>query len=266
MLYVLGKPVWNAQRLLAVVGSRNASAYGRSVVNAIIGDISGCLPVIVSGLASGIDAAAHQASLEHELITIAVMAHGLDMVYPYGHRRMAERILASGGALISEYPPGTKPDRYRFPARNRIIAGISDGVLVAESTSRGGGMITAGLADSYFREVFAVPGRIGDERSEGCNDLISGHLAHLVCSGRDLAAVLNWTGCIREATGDTDHLSGKAVLTAEEYSVLEKIRRHGPLHLEILAASGLSQRLSEILLRLEIDGLIRALPGPVYEC
>ncbi|MCD6470954.1 DNA-processing protein DprA [bacterium] len=171
-IYVLGKLEAEEKYPLAVVGTRKISNYGKQIVSSIVKDLAKIGLTIVSGLALGTDALAHQAALDVNGKTIAVLGSGLDMIYPRIHKKLAERIIKSGGAIISEYPPGTKPTKWTFPARNRIISGLSLGVLVIEAPERSGALITAHHALDQGREVFAVPGNIYSQNSVGCNNLI----------------------------------------------------------------------------------------------
>jgi DNA processing protein len=193
LLYTKGDHHLNPVRSLSVVGTRRASAYGRDLCRQIIRDLATVLPdlVIVSGLAYGIDVIAHRAALESGLPTVAVLAHGLSTLYPPSHRETARRIIRQG-ALVTDFDSGMGPERNNFLRRNRIIAGLSDATLVVESARKGGALITARMASSYSRDVLAVPGRVGDERSEGCNGLIKSQLAGLAESAQDILRSLNW--------------------------------------------------------------------------
>ena len=176
--------LFNGRTFISIVGTRDISPYGREWCGKIVESLAGSTvkPVIVSGLAMGTDICAHMAALECGLSTIAVMATGIDDVYPYRHRAHAKRICGhEGSSLVSDYPPRTAPIAINFLRRNRIIAGLSSATILVESRNRGGGMLTARLAFSYNRDVFALPGRIDDSRSEGCNSLIDNNVAKPIC-------------------------------------------------------------------------------------
>ncbi|MDD2289958.1 MAG: DNA-processing protein DprA [Bacteroidales bacterium] len=193
LLYVAGQAVLNQGPVLSVVGTRKATSYGKSLCVEIIAGFKplGIKPVIVSGLAFGIDVTAHRAALENDLVTVAVLPTGIDTIYPSAHLDIAAQILERG-AVLSEFPPDTQGNRHNFLQRNRIIAGLSDATLVVESKADGGAQITAHLALDYSRDVLALPGRPSDICSQGCNNLIRMNKAALVTSARDIADVLQW--------------------------------------------------------------------------
>lgn len=194
VIYTLGDTDLNADRSIAIVGTRKPTGNGVETCRKITEDLGVYFPdlLVVSGLAYGIDAAAHTAALDNSLATAAVMAHGLDMIYPSAHRELARRIVKNGGCIISEYPSGEKPFRQRFLERNRIVAGLSAATIVVESAIKGGAMSTANIAFSYSREVLAVPGRPSDEQSAGCNSLIKRGKASLAVCAADVMEALNW--------------------------------------------------------------------------
>jgi DNA processing protein len=193
LLYAKGSQGMDPGPCLSVVGTRRASSYGTLLCRELVEGLAGMLPglTIVSGLAYGIDAIAHRAALEFGLPTVAVLGHGLDTLYPSSHRDLAKRIIA-GGALVTDFHSGMGPERNNFLRRNRIIAGMADATLVVESAEQGGALITAGMAHSYGRDVLAVPGRRIDERSRGCNRLITNQVAALIESPADVIRHLNW--------------------------------------------------------------------------
>ena len=193
ILYSRGTEGLQSARILSVVGTRRATSYGRNLCREIIRDLSvlSPKPVIVSGLAYGIDVIAHRAALEYGLPTVAVLGHGLDTIYPLSHRETAVKI-SKQGALVTDFHSGMGPERNNFLRRNRIIAGLSQGTLVVESARTGGSLITASLAFSYHRTVMAVPGRVGDSRSSGCNKLITREMAAITESAEDIIRYLNW--------------------------------------------------------------------------
>lgn len=265
LLYFKGKGDLNAERMLAMVGTRNASAYGKKVTEMLIGELKTLDATVVSGLAYGIDITAHKAAVDHKVPTIGVLAHGLDRIYPSLHRKIAEQMLEQGG-LLTEYPSGTNPDRENFPSRNRIIAGITDATLVVEAAEKGGALITAELAIGYNREVFAVPGRVDDVYSEGCNKLIYANQAAILRHAKDLEFYMNWQ-TEKMALKSTPQPKLFIEFSAEEEPVVKLLREGGKMHIETLctrAALPVTKVLAN-LLSLEMKGAVRAHPGKVFE-
>lgn len=193
-LYIIGDYDFNIGKRIAVVGTRKPTPYGVDFTEKMIADLAVYFPdlCIVSGLAYGVDACAHNAALKAQLPTVGVLAHGLNMIYPALHRDFARRILNHGGALVSEYLFGVKPFKGHFLQRNRIVAGLTDATIVIESDIKGGAMSTANYAFSYSREVMALPGRISDETSRGCNHLIRKEKAHLISCAADIMEIMDW--------------------------------------------------------------------------
>ena len=191
MLYYKGNADLNAEKVVGVVGTRNITDYGHYMTEKIVEDLSANNVLIVSGLAYGVDAASHMAALKYDLATVGVMGNGLHTVYPAENKNLAAKMLEKGGVL-TEFMSGEKPDRVNFPQRNRIVAGMVDCLVVVESALKGGAMITAELANSYDSEVFAVPGKVGDLYSEGCNHLIRTNKANLVTSAVDILYTMRW--------------------------------------------------------------------------
>lgn len=262
MLYALGHCDLNATNVMAVVGTRHATSYGTDITTRIISDLATRAaesPVIVSGLALGIDIAAHRAALDAGIPTVAVLAHGLNTIYPAIHRSCAVEIINSGGMLITDYRSADAVHRGNFLARNRIVAGMSDGLLVTESAAKGGALVTARLAAGYDREVMAVPGRVSDLYSEGCNRLIFSHAARLVTSGTDILNAMRWTE--RPAEGEQGSLFEE--LTAQETAAMDVIREHGDASFsELLLKLHLpAARLTGLLVDMEFKGYIRSVPG-----
>jgi DNA processing protein len=190
LLYYKGNADLNAAKIISIVGTRSNSDYGKNVCDKIIEDLAEQNVLIISGLAFGIDTIAHKASLKNNLKTVGVMAHGLDKVYPAQNKTLAVDMLSQGG-ILTDFMSGTNPDRQNFPRRNRIVAGICDALIVIESSAKGGSLITAELANSYNKDVFAIPGRVNDSRSEGCNYLIKNNKALLITSADDLLHIMN---------------------------------------------------------------------------
>ena len=264
LLYVLGKSDLNAERAVAVVGTRKATAHGRDVTDRLIGQMAEWKASIVSGLAYGIDTAAHMAALSHGLPTIAALGHGLDRIYPAQNRKLAERILAEGGALVTEYPSGTAINGGNFPARNRIIAGMSDATLVVEASSKGGALITAAIATSYQREVFAVPGRITDTYSSGTNNLIATNKAAMLRSADDMAYQMGWPATDATKTRQQELFP---TLGATEQNLVDLLHKQQTATLDdLVRLSGLPlPKVAGIMFTLEMQKVVRALPGRLYE-
>lgn len=200
LLYSLGRCDLNFQHAVAIVGTRHATHYGIDFTTRLVSDLAKKIPgvVIVSGLAYGIDVAAHKAALAADTPTVAVMAHGLNTIYPAEHRSTAAKIVEKGGAIVTEYTSDYQLNRSSFLARNRIIAGLSDCTVVVESDYKGGALATARIASAYNRDVFAVPGRTTDIYSRGTNKLIANNAAALITSADDLIAAMNWTPAASE--------------------------------------------------------------------
>jgi len=263
LVYYLGNADLNQQRIIGVVGTRNATEYGKKLCEQFIDALQSDNVMIVSGLAYGIDSCAHRAAVKCSLPTIGVLAHGLDRIYPHLNRNLAERMLENGG-LITEFLSNTNPDRENFPRRNRIVAGMVDALVVVESAKRGGALITADIANSYNRDVFAFPGRIGDLYSEGCNYFIRTNRAVLIESADDIRYIMGW-----------DKLNGiKTVQTKlfrdfseEEETILQTFGQEKQTTIdEIMIRSQMPvSKIAACLLTLEFDGIISALPGKRYK-
>ncbi|MFD1872600.1 DNA-processing protein DprA [Hymenobacter bucti] len=266
LLYYQGPADLNAPKTLALVGTRQATEYGREQTERILKGVLPHQPLIISGLAYGIDIMAHRAALQEGLATVGVMATGLDVIYPAAHRKTAEKMRETGG-LLTEFPFGTQPDRYNFPQRNRIIAGLADGTVVVEAAAKGGALITAELALGYDRDVLAVPGPLGAPSSEGCNALIKSNKASLYQEPKDLEQLLNWDAAL--------HLPGKfqpppsylaADFTADEFALLTVLMASKEAQMDDLAwkAQLPIHIVASLLLGLEFRGVVRALPGKKF--
>ena len=191
MLYYRGNADLNQPKIIAIVGTRNNNEYGKAVCEKLVEDLAGENILIVSGLAFGIDSIAHRSALKNDLKTVAILAHGIDRIYPTQNKSLAKEIIEQGG-LLTDFRSKTNPDKQNFPKRNRIVAGISDAIVVVESSIKGGSLITAELGNGYNKDVFAVPGRINDTKSEGCNYLIKNNKACLITSAEDLLEDMGW--------------------------------------------------------------------------
>ena len=268
LLYKLGNADLNAPRTLALVGTRQATDYGRRMTEEIVQAMVPYGVSIMSGLAYGIDIAAHRSSLQVGLPTVGVMARGLDVIYPSVHSRSAQEMQALGG-LLTEHVPGIKPDPRFFPARNRIIAGLSDAIVIVEAAAKGGALITAEYANNYNRDVFAVPGQVSQQFSAGCNKLIRENKAQIYTSPTDLIEAMNWDQDPNAMAAGKSSASVPLPLdfTAQESQVVALLRQKPGFHIDEL--SWQSQigmgALASLLLSLEFRGYVRSLPGKRYE-
>lgn len=262
LLFGKGNIDWNPKKALSVVGTRRASNYGKRQCEAIIEELASTRLSIISGMAYGIDIHAHRAALKYNLPTIAVVAHGLDRLYPSEHKDTLDLMFENGG-VITEFMSGSNPDRENFPKRNRIIAGFSDATLVVESGAKGGSMISAEIAASYNRDVFAVPGNIGSRMSEGCNYLIHTQKASLVRGGKDIKKVMNWLDTLTAEPVQTTLFTD---LNENEIKVLSYLHHKGACTIDAISIEvGLPMSKTSVhLLNLEFKGLVQSLPGKVY--
>jgi len=272
LLYCMGEADLNAERMLSVVGTRKATFYGKSVCRSIVSALgeNPKAPTIVSGLAFGIDGEAHRAALDAKIPTVAVLPTGLDCIYPTAHRDLAKLIIQSGGALVTDFSRNTQPSLNQFVRRNRIIAGMADATLLVESFAKGGGLITTQLANSYNREVFAVPGRTVDPSFDGCNKLIETNLAKLATGASSIERSMGWKLApnrkknIPEMEFEDDPMKKSIVKLLREYSpmrfnaILEMARKPDK-------STFSSQEVSTVLLELELEGRLGNNGGDLYE-
>lgn len=263
ILYYRGNASLNTKRVISVVGTRNATNYGKGICEELIAELGGHDVLVVSGLAYGIDSYAHKACVKNNIPTIGVLGHGLDRIYPASNRNLALDMLRHGG-LLTEYSSGTKPDRQNFPSRNRIIAGMADVTIVVEAALKGGALITAEIANTYNRDVCAFPGDIHKPYSNGCNYLIKTNRAHLISSVKDLEYIMNWE--LSNTVIHNRQLGLDLAMSAVEKSICEVLQETGPIGIDaLLYRLKLPQnKLAIILLELEMKGGIIALPGKVY--
>lgn len=264
MLYYKGTSNLNAAKMVAVIGTRKYTDYGQRLSDELVEGLKEEEDiVIISGLAHGIDTIAHKNALKQSLPTVGVLGHGLDRVYPSGNKNLAKEMIESGGGLLSEFPSGTIPDKSNFPMRNRIVAGISDVTVVVESDITGGALITARIASSYNRDVAAFPGRVHDSKSSGCNELIRTNIAAMVTCAADLRELMGW-----EKTKKPKSVQKQLflALSPEEDTLVKILQTKDTVHAdELLHVSGLgNSQLAATLLGLEMQGLIKALPGKLY--
>lgn len=267
ILYYKGEADLDKQKTVAIVGTRQASNYGKQVTEELIRDLKKHNPLIVSGLAYGIDITAHRASLKENLATVGVMANGLDMVYPAVHSNTAKQMVAQNGGILSENTFGTKPDAMRFPARNRIIAGLADVLVVVEAKSKGGALITAEIANSYNKDVFAVSGNIYSETSEGCHNLIKQHKAVLLTKVEDIVALMNWDLNPNSEKQKKIHFNDLDLSEDERKIMLFLQREQGENKVLDEMSWQLQMPISSLnahLLNLELLGLVKSLPGKKF--
>ena len=265
LLFVKGNLNLNSSKIVAIVGTRQATAYGKACVEEIIDHLVPHQTPIISGLAYGIDIHAHKHALKTGLPTMAVLGSGLDVVYPHAHKETATKMLNDGG-LITEQLFGTKPDAHNFPARNRIIAGLCDALIVIEAAEKGGALITAEIANSYNKDVFAVPGNLGNTYSVGCNFLIKTNKANLFTSVKDLEYIMNWNVDKPDSKSISVSIA-ESNLSVDEKFILDCLRkREVPIMLDQLSIESEVPlgKLSSLLLSLEFAGLVTSLPGKRY--
>jgi len=263
LLFYKGTSDLNAARIIGIVGTRSASEYGRSVTQKLVSGLVQQQVLVVSGLAYGIDSCAHRFALDHGLDTVGVLGHGLDRVYPYLNKPLAEKMLTQGG-LLSEFLSETKPDRENFPKRNRIIAGLCDALVVVEAARKGGALITGDIANSYNRDVFAIPGRIGDLYSEGTNWLIRTNRAALIQSPEDIEYLMGWKQePVRPAAGQRKIF---IEMTEEEEKIVDLLGEKDQLTIDEISLSTAipMSKASAALLNLEFEGIVKCLPGKIY--
>ena len=263
MLYYKGNADLNAKRILGIVGTRKATNYGKRICRSIIHDFKELDVLVVSGLAYGIDTCAHKESLEQGMKTVGVLAHGLDRIYPAVNRSLAERMLKQGG-LLTDFISKTNPDRENFPKRNRIVAGISDAVLVVESAIKGGALITADIANSYNRDVFALPGRVDDLYSAGCNYLIKTNRAMLVNSAHDIKYIMGWNDNKNNALVQKKLFVDLSEIEKKIVKIIEDHEQIGIDRICLLAEMPTS-KIASTLLNLEFKGVVECLPGKVFK-
>ncbi len=264
LLYYRGNADLNTSKIIAVVGTRNNTEYGKAACENLIEGLCNENILVVSGLAFGIDTIAHKAALKNNLQTVAVLAHGLDKIYPAQNKTIAKQMTEQGG-LLTEFISNTNPDKQNFPKRNRIVAGISDAVIIIETGKKGGSLITAELGNSYNKDVFAIPGRICDGKSEGCNFLIKNNKASLINGADDLLEMMNWSAHPGPAVKKQRELFIE--LSPDEKIIIDILQQRENIQIdELYFKSGLSSSgVAAALLMLEMQGLVASLPGKVYK-
>jgi DNA processing protein len=263
LLFYKGNASLNPSRCISIVGTRRNTEYGKQITEKLIHDLAPYGVLIVSGLAFGIDAIAHKNALKQGLSTVAVLAHGLASLYPPEHSQLSKQMLKQGG-LITEYISHVKSEKHHFPIRNRIVAAISDCTIVMETAVKGGSMITADLANGYFREVFAFPGRTTDFKSAGCNWLIRNNQATLLENAQDLVRLMGW----EEKMSNTQNTQADLfiILTDVEQRIMDLLKEREQMHIDVInSTTGYpNSRNAGALLELEMKDLICSMPGRIY--
>ena len=267
LLFQSGTVALQNRKIISIVGTRQMTTYGAEVTKKLIEDLVPLEPIIVSGFAYGVDIYAHQMAMDCGLQTIGVLAHGLNQIYPKTHKKYIANMEQNGG-FITEFWSSSQPDKENFIKRNRIVAGMSEATIVIESAEKGGSLVTANLANDYNRDVFAVPGRITDKYSQGCNQLIKTQRANLLTSAADLIYLLNWE--LPSASKEKQKAIQKQLfvsLTAEEQAIYDALQKTGKEAIDILALTCNLPiyKLSSLLLNMELKGVIRPLPGKIFE-
>ena len=263
ILFYRGTADLNATKIISIIGTRSNTDYGKLVTEKLIADLKEHNVIVVSGLAFGIDAIAHKAALQHELQTIAVLAHGLDTIYPSQHKALAKEIVQQGG-LLTELMKNTKPDKHNFPKRNRIVAGLADAAIVIETAVKGGSMITAELANNYNRDVFAFPGKTTDNKSTGCNHLIKNNKAVLLTDASQLSEMMNWQPKKPKPKIQKELFLN---LNDDEKVIVNILKQKEAVHIdELYLKSGLSSSsIAASILNLELQNAVVSLPGKMYK-
>jgi DNA processing protein len=262
LIYYKGNQSLNPDKAVGIVGTRQATEYGKEIVDKICNELAVHQPLIISGLAYGIDIHAHKHALNYGLSTIGVMGSGMDVIYPSTHKETAKKMIHQGG-LLTENHFGTKPDAHNFPARNRIIAGLCDALIVVEAAEKGGALITADIANSYNKDVFAVPGNLDQPFSEGCNKLIKTNRANLYTSVKDIEYIMGWNANSIQKAPELN-------LTAfepDEQTVIKILKdKNGPMMIdEISIRSSLNpSKLASLLLTLEFKNAVKSMPGKMF--
>ncbi len=254
--------------IISIVGTRKITSYGNSFCEKLLAEIKDYNPVIISGFAYGVDICAHKNAIKHQLQTIGVLAHGFNQIYPKSHNKYVEEMLENGG-FITDFWHTDEPQREHFLKRNRIIAGISEATIIIESAAKGGSLVTADIANSYSRDVFAVPGRVTDTYSKGCNNLIKRNEAAILTSAEDLIKMLNWS-LSSNSTAETQKVVQKQLfieLQDEEQQVYDYLLAHGKELLDIISLNCKFpiHKTTTLLFQLEMKGVVRPLPGKLFE-
>jgi DNA processing protein len=263
LLFTSGNINLSNRKIISIVGTRQITSYGTEFCRKFIEELAPLEPIIVSGFAYGVDIVAHQLAMDHNLQTIGVVAHGLNQIYPKPHKKYVARMEQNGG-FMTEFWSTTNPDKENFVRRNRIVAGMTEATIVIESADRGGSLITANMANDYNRDVFAVPGRVTDKYSHGCNNLIKTQKANVLTSAADLIYILNW-----DIKKENKPIQKQLFVTLDddEQKVYEYLLKTGKELMDIIAlhCDFPIYRISGLLLNMELKGVIRPLPGKMFE-
>ena len=253
----------NSDKIISIVGTRNITSYGRDFCNQLIDDLKEYNPIIVSGFAYGVDICAHKAAIKNNLQTIGVLAHGFETIYPKTHKKYISELNKNGG-FITEFWHNEQPLRENFLKRNRIVAGISKATIIIESAEKGGSLVTADIANSYNRDVFALAGRSTDIYSKGCNNLIKNNQAHLLTSAEDIVKMLNWDMPRASAPKQKELFVS---LTETEQKIYDYLQQNGKQLLDVIALECAipTYQLSSVLVQLELKGVVKPLPGKLFE-
>ena len=264
ILFSSGNINLEGRKTLSIVGTRQMTSYGADFCRKLIEDIAPLDPVIISGFAYGVDIHAHNIAMEQGLQTIGVVAHGLNQVYPKVHKKYVAKMEENGG-FFTEFWSTSNPDKENFVKRNRIVAGLAEATVIIESADKGGSLITANVANDYNRDVFAVPGRVTDKYSMGCNNLIKSQRAHLLTNAADLLYILNWQP--EEAKQKAVQKQLFITLEDDEQKVYDFLQKNGKELMDVIALEcGMPVfKLSSLLLTMELKGVIRPLPGKLFE-
>ena len=269
MLFYKGNINLNQRRVICVVGTRRNTGYGEDLIRRFMRELRQLCPqlLVISGLAYGIDIIAHRQALQNGYPTVGVLAHGIDYLYPARHKQTADEMVKKGG-LLTEFLTQTNADKVNFVRRNRIVAGISDACVVVESAAHGGGLITASLARTYNREVFAFPGNVGSQYSEGCNNLIRDNVAGLISNADDFVKSMNWDDDVKLQRAQQVGIERQLFpdLSTEERQVVSALKKHNDLQINMLSVQAdiPIAHLTAILFSLEMKGVLKALPGGMY--
>ena len=264
LLFYKGQADLNSSKIVAVIGTRSHTEYARQLMDKLVSGFAEQNVLVVSGMAFGVDALAHKAAIKNNLPTVGVLAHGLNQIYPSEHSGLAKDMIHHGGGLLTEYRSSSKPDKHNFPVRNRIVAGMSDAIIVVETDIKGGSMITAELANGYNKDVFAFPGKTNDNKSAGCNYLIRNNKATLITKAEDLVQSMGWEEKKKPSAKKQKELFIE--LTIDEKKIIKILQEKETVHIdEINFRSGLSSSaVAAAILNLELQNVIKSSPGKIY--
>ncbi len=264
LLYYKGDADLNAQKIITIIGTRDNTDYAKKIVEKFVEDIAHLQPLILSGLAFGVDTLAHKAALKHSIATVGVLAHGLDFIYPPENTKLAKNMLDHNGGLLTEFMSETKADRFNFPTRNRVTAALADCTIVVETDIKGGSMITAELANGYNKDVFAFPGKTTDVKSAGCNYLIKSHKAALINNAADVVQAMGWQDVVKKTTKQRQLF---IELNPFEQKIIDLLQVNEKMQIDELSLQTqlTAGQVANALLTLELQGVIQSLPGKVVQ-